>query len=124
MVSLPFVVSYCQISVAVGGLVILLGLSSFVVAGANLQKAVVPYCVASLLVLIVQLACFDMTQVISACMGTCCCTYVHTRGGVQSSQPSAICVLFLLMSDAQRIRQERGAADISVHSSASCRLGC
>ena len=54
VVSLPFVVSYGQIDSAVGVVVILLGLFAFAVAGMNLMSMVVPYCLASLFVLIAQ----------------------------------------------------------------------
>ena len=54
VVTLPFVVSYGQIDIAVGAAVVLLGLSVFVIAGMNLVSMVVPYCLASLFVLILQ----------------------------------------------------------------------
>jgi len=54
VVTLPFVVSYGQIDIAVGAAVILLGLFAFAVAGVNLVGMVVPYCLASLIVLILQ----------------------------------------------------------------------
>ena len=58
VVSLPFVVSYGQIDVAVGAAVILLGLFAFAVAGMNLTSMVVPYCLASLFVLTLQVRSF------------------------------------------------------------------
>lgn len=62
-VTLPFVVSYSQISIAVGLVVTLLGIACFVISIANLRRLVVPYAIVSFFVVILQLACSDLTQI-------------------------------------------------------------